>query len=190
VAGYLARWSVDSKGNLAKNFVWNYAQSNSGFLSSLTQIPGKSAYLVTDPDVGIEIFDFSQTPAKSTAFSIPGQELTSWSAYSAKTGTFFVSDAEKSTITEISINKHLNPSIVKQYPQSSGSFTLDIAVATIDKKDFLFALEAGNSAVSVFSLNGPGSAQLISQLDLTSSITGGVSVAAQGLQGLAIYVES
>lgn len=81
---------------------------------SITPIPGKNAVLNTDAGVGFSVFDFSRGDvASSTVIPIKGQKATCWSAYSSKTGTFFLTDVGTATVTEVKVDQNLRGSIVK-----------------------------------------------------------------------------
>jgi len=98
---------------------------------SMTNIPGKNAVLNTDAAVGFAVYDFSQganATATSTIVPIEGQGATCWSNFSPKTGTFFLTDIITSTVTEVQVDDNLAGSIVKQYPLTAGSGTIDNAI--------------------------------------------------------------
>lgn len=103
----------------------------------MSLIPGQNAIIATDPAVGATSFKLGAANAKAnknagnstatTAIPITGQGAVCWSVRSRATGSFFVSDILTSTVTEISFDKSLNAKIVKQYPQTPMSGTIDVA---------------------------------------------------------------
>lgn len=101
----------------------------------MTVVPGKSAVLVTDPGVGLDIFDLSANvksasgnstaSGNSSAVPIAGQGATCWSSHSQKTGNFYLTDIMTSTVTEVNVDKNLKGTIVKVnkltlYPKCDG----------------------------------------------------------------------
>jgi len=69
-------------------------------------------------------------------------------------------------VTEVNVNNALGGSIVKQYPQGNNAGTIDNAIATIGGNDFMYVLSANATTINVLSLNAPGQAQNIQNLDV------------------------
>ena len=90
--GFIASWAVDPKtGALSENFTMSTPAQGGLLPFSMTVIPGKDAVLATDAGVGFDIFDFQKgAPASSTIVPITGQAATCWSAFSNKTGNFYL----------------------------------------------------------------------------------------------------
>lgn len=69
--------------------------------------------LSTDAAIGYTIFDFSKgSNATNAVFPIEGQGAVCWVVHSAKTGNFYLSDLDRSIITEVNVDKNLNSTIV------------------------------------------------------------------------------
>lgn len=109
----------------------------------MTVIPGMNAILSTDAGVGFDIYDFSTVTAgsnntsspKNSVVPIQGQGATCWSSFSTKTGNFYLTDIGTSMVTEVNVDQNLKGTIVKQYPQATGSATIDNDIATLNGKE-------------------------------------------------------
>jgi len=190
--GYLAVWEVAKDGSLSQDHT-AIAPPTGGLLPfSMTVIPGKNAILVTDPEVGFDIFDISTggNSSKSSAVPIPGQSATCWSSYSNKTGNYYLTDINTSTVTEVNVDQDLKGIVVKQYQQQKMSATIDSEIATIGDKDFLYVLAPNATAVHVLVLNGPGNATNFKSFDFASPFNGtGLPIDPNNLQGMSLYVK-
>ncbi|KZP00879.1 hypothetical protein CALVIDRAFT_552562 [Calocera viscosa TUFC12733] len=161
-------FAADPQGVLSQNSTQNMGGP---VPFSINNIPGRQAIFMTESTGGVETFDFTDSfsgvNAKVTL--INGSAATCWSTYSERTGNFYIDDAGKGIVSEISLDNALNPTVVNQYPLGNTTTPLDNAIATIGSKEFLLVLQANSSSVSVLSLNGPGNASIIQQLDLSSA---------------------
>ena len=145
VTGFIAVWDMSPSG-LSDAFTRVELPSGAVAPFSLTAIPGMNGYVSAYAGVGVDVFDFSNGPENASAsnrtqsFGIPDQVATCWSAYSAKTGSFYTSDLETSIITEVSLAADTwTPSVVNTYPIQEGVATLDVEVATVgDNECVLF----------------------------------------------------
>jgi hypothetical protein len=87
----------------------------------MTVIPGMDAVLSTDAGIGFDVVDISNVKAdaknaessKDAAVEVGGQKAVCWVAHSAKTGNFYMTDIGTSKVTEVSVDKNLNATIVK-----------------------------------------------------------------------------
>ena len=110
--GFFAIWTVAADGSLSKDFQ-NVALAKGGALPfGMSVIPGKKALLATDPALGFDILDLDSGNKRSSANKITGQAATCWSAFSPKTGNFYLSDVGTSTITEVHVDNNLNATLV------------------------------------------------------------------------------
>lgn len=187
--GFLAVWDVAQDGSLSQDFQ-SVAPEKGGLLPfSMTVIPGKNAILATDAGIGFDIFDFGATK-KSSAVPIAGQSATCWSAFSPKTGNFFLTDIGTSMVTEINIDDNLTGTIVKQYDQGKGSATIDNDIATVGDKDFMYVLSPNATRIDVLSLDAPGQAKNIQKLDIAGPAKAvGLPINAFNLQGMTTFVQ-
>ncbi|KAF8520536.1 hypothetical protein JB92DRAFT_2828142 [Gautieria morchelliformis] len=190
VPGFVALWDVDPKtGALSPNFT---ASTPTGGLLpfSMTIIPGKDAILATDAGIGFEIFDFqNSSSATSSVVPIAGQKATCWSSFSSKTGNYYLTDVGTATLTEVHVDDQLQGSIVKQYPQGNGTATIDSDIVTINNKDFLYIMAAGETSILALSLDAPGKATPVQTFNFAvDAKNSGVSIESINLQGMAVFV--
>jgi hypothetical protein len=194
VPGFLAVWNIAGDNSLSQNFT-QVAPGKGGLLPfSMTAIPGTDAILATDAGVGFDIFDMSQgatNSSKSSVVPIQGQGATCWSSFSKQTGNFYLTDVKTSMVTEVNVNKDLKGSIVKQYPQTNNSGTIDNDVASIGGKDFLYVMSANATKIDVLSLNAPGQAQHIQSVDIAAPAKRvGLAINPDNLQGMTTFVKA
>jgi len=159
---------------------------------SMTNIPGTNAVLNTDAAVGFAVYDFSKgAQATSTIIPIEGQGATCWSNFSPKTGTFFLTDIGTSTVTEVKVDQALTGSIVKQYPLTPGSATIDNAIASIGGNDFLYVLSANATSIDVLALTAAGQATKLQTANFAPmALAAGLKVDPLNVQGMAVWVKN
>ncbi|KAH9897739.1 hypothetical protein C8Q73DRAFT_641056 [Cubamyces lactineus] len=186
--GMIAVWDVADDGSLSADFK-AVAPPSGGLLPfSMTIVPGKNAVLSTDPGIGFDVFDLSGGNS-SSAVAIDGQSATCWSSFSTKTGNFYLTDIGTSIVTEVNIDDNLKASIVKQYPQTNGSSTIDNDIATVNGKDFMYVLAPGTQSVEVLSLDAPGKAQHVQSLQISGPAkASGVTISTNNLQGMTAFL--
>jgi len=192
--GFLAVWDVASDGSLSQDFQ-KVAPDAGGLLPfSMTVIPGKNAVLATDAGVGFDIFDFNAEASqqnRSSVVPITGQGATCWSSFSKQTGNFYLTDILTSEVTEVNVDNNLKGSIVKQYPQGSGSGTIDNEIASVNGKDFMYVLSANTTTVDVLSLNAPGQATGIQKLQMEQiAQRAGLPLDPNQVQGMTAFIKA
>ncbi|KAF7316834.1 hypothetical protein HMN09_00416700 [Mycena chlorophos] len=195
--GYMAVWDVAADGSLSESATHVTPPSGGALPFSITPLPGKDALLVTDPALGFDIFDLTKglsagvVGGNSTSFTIPGQAAICWSQYSTETGNAYIIDAGTAIVSEINVNSHLTPSIVKQYNLTGAMGTIDSSIATVNKKDYLYVLAALSTEIKVLSLNGAGKATTLQTVDIAGPAKqAGLPVTGSYLQGMATYIKS
>lgn len=114
--GYLAVWDIAANGSLSENFTKVYPKDGGAAPFALTIIPGSSAIFAADTSIGYDIFDFSDvstasTSNRSSANPTPGGG-NCWSAYSNKTGSYYLVAPGSDNVTEVAINSDLTSSVV------------------------------------------------------------------------------
>ncbi|RPD64092.1 hypothetical protein L226DRAFT_552064 [Lentinus tigrinus ALCF2SS1-7] len=155
---------VTADGSLSADFKQVTPPSGGGLPFSLTPIPGKNAFVSTDPALGFSVLDLSGQN-KSSAFAINGQGATCWSSFSAKTGNFYLTDVGTSTVTEVHVDDNLKASI------------------------FLYIMSANATSVDVLALPGAGKARKISTLDISGPArAAGVPIDRNSLQGMTHFI--
>ncbi|KAI0756058.1 hypothetical protein C8Q80DRAFT_1264165 [Daedaleopsis nitida] len=146
-----------------------------------------NALVNTDPNLGFAIIDLAGN--RSQAVAIEGQGATCWSSMSAQTGNFYLTDVGTATVTEVSVDDNLQPTIVKQYKQVAGSGTIDNDIATVGGKDFLYILAANAATVDILALKGPGRAESAGRMDIAGlSRLAGVPITPVNLQGMTHFI--
>lgn len=190
--GFVASWDVADDGSLSADFTASPPAEGGLLPFSMSIIPGKNAVLATDAGIGFSTFDLSTIGANGTAksqvFPIDGQGATCWSSFSQKTTSFFLTDVRTDIVTEVAIADDLSGKIIKQYPLTPGSATIDNAIATLPANDFLYVLAANATSIDVLALNGQGQAANLQTLNFGNQK--GVNVSPNRLQGMAVYVKS
>ncbi|PPQ99262.1 hypothetical protein CVT24_009307 [Panaeolus cyanescens] len=194
--GFVATWDISpADGSLSAQPVKS-TSANGLEPFGMSPIPKTNALLVADASAGFDVFDFGSSKASSKASSasttsISGQGATSRVAFSPKIGNFYLSDPVTSLITELNVDKNLKGTVVKQHAlQDASSAPLDLAVATIGGKDFLYVLTGNTTSVDVLSLTQAGAAQSVDVFNFGTALqTGEFSTAlAFNLQGMAIFM--
>ena len=137
--GFLAVWPIDAAGKLAPNYTQIPTPSSGGAPFSLTPIANASAFLATDFDVGVDVFDFAQgLPAVSSnratlAYPIANQSAICWAAWSNATGSFYVTDFNTGVVSEIAVDPStLNMTFVADYYTQENAGLIDLEVASLD----------------------------------------------------------
>lgn len=64
------------------------------------------------PKIGFTVFDLAD-PSRNSAVNITGQTANCWSAYSPKTGHYFLTDPGAAIINEVQVDGNLKGSLVK-----------------------------------------------------------------------------
>jgi len=136
--GFIAVWDVLPDGTLSPSFTKSAPAMPGGLPFSATVIPGTNAILATDAAAGVDIFDLSTgNAATSSVLQIPGQGATCWSSHSPKTGNFYTTDLDTSTVTEVNVDQNLNATMVKQYPLTPGAGTIDNDILSIGDREWV-----------------------------------------------------
>ncbi|KAM5535956.1 hypothetical protein V8D89_010396 [Ganoderma adspersum] len=165
--GFFAIWTVAADGSLSKDFQ-KVALAKGGALPfGMSVIPGNK---------------------RSSANKIRGQAATYWSAFSPKTGNFYLSDVGTSTIREVHVDNNLNATLVMEYPQLPGSATLDLDIATINGRDFVYVLAANTTSVDVLAIDSAGAATKLTALSFAGlAKAAGVTINPNNLQGMTTF---
>jgi len=198
-AGFIAQWDVAADGSLSTNAA-RLTASAGGLPFGMTVVPGKNALVAADPAVGATTFLIGGTGINETDFSgtnltaaipISGQGAVCWVARSPKTGSFFMTDIKTAIVTEVALDNNLVGKIVKQYPQTPGSGTIDDAVGTIKGNDFLYVLATNGTspAVNVLSVGkAAGQAKALQTVDVGAALKSLKTTFTNiNMQGMAVY---
>jgi hypothetical protein len=188
--GFLAAWAITSNNSLSAEPVKSTPSAGGLLPFSMTVIPGTNAILATDAGVGFDIFNFDKSlSATSSVVPISGQGATCWSSFSSKSGNFYLTDIDRSTVTEVNVDKNLKGTIVKQYQQSVGSATIDTDIATVGENNFLYVLSPNATTVNVLNVNTAGNATTIQNFNFASAAKkAGVTLNKNNLQGMTTFI--
>jgi len=188
--GFIAQWDVAADGSLSQAFKSLIATAG-GLPFGMSIIPGQNALFATDAAVGGSTFSLEGSESTS-AIPVEGQGAVCWSARSPKTGSFFVTDIKTSKVTEITVGKDLKGNVVKQYPQTANSGTIDDAIATIKGNDFLYVLapNATSPQINVLCVgDAPGQAKELQPFDIGAALQKSKTKFDKvDLQGMAVFV--
>jgi hypothetical protein len=111
-------WSISSTslGALAQSGVRTNLPNDSPLPFSLTDIPGKQAFLSSDAAIGVHVLDYSAGLGPGNveikSLNVTAQGTICWSVYSPKSGNYYVSDLSTGYISEIAVADDLTPSFV------------------------------------------------------------------------------
>ncbi|KAI0756372.1 hypothetical protein C8Q80DRAFT_26133 [Daedaleopsis nitida] len=185
--GFIAVFDVQADGSLSDDFKQIPAPQGGALPFSMTLIPGTTAVVVPDPQIGFDIIDFVANT--TTAVKIDGQKTTGWSSFSVKTGDFFLTDLDTSTITEVNVDENLKATIVNQFEQGAGTTTMDNDIATVGDTDFLYVLAPNATVIDIFEIIAAGKLQSVATLDLAGPAQdAGITLNAFNIQGLTTFV--
>ncbi|RPD60065.1 hypothetical protein L226DRAFT_463342 [Lentinus tigrinus ALCF2SS1-7] len=186
-AGFFAVWGVNGDGSLTADFK-KVAPAKGGLLPfGMSVIPGKNAVLATDAGVGFDIVDLKDT-SKNSVVKIDGQVATCWATHSQATGNFYLTDIGTAIVTEVHVDDNLKGSVVAGFPLTPGSALLDLDIATVNGKDFIYVLAANATSIDVLSIDSPGLALRQTALNLVGPTkAAGITINANNLQGLTTF---
>ncbi|TFK84607.1 hypothetical protein K466DRAFT_496274, partial [Polyporus arcularius HHB13444] len=186
-AGFFAVWDVNGDGSLTADFK-KVAPAKGGLLPfGMSVIPGKNAVLATDAGVGFDIVNLKDN-SKSSVVKIDGQVATCWATHSQVTGNFYLTDIGTAIVTEVHVDDNLKGSIVAGYPLTPGSALLDLDIATVNGKDFIYVLAANATSIDVLSIDSPGLAVRQTALNIAGPTkAAGITINANNLQGLTTF---
>jgi hypothetical protein len=137
--GYVATWDVNEDGSIVEGFTKTYPPVEAGALRPFgaATIPGTHALMVSDPEIGATIYDFTDSNNGTVVpINIRGQASNCWTNYANSTDTYFMADFPISTIWEVKIEENLKDwSIVNAYVLSNYSTPIDMAVGAIGTQE-------------------------------------------------------
>ncbi|KZW01910.1 hypothetical protein EXIGLDRAFT_829812 [Exidia glandulosa HHB12029] len=198
--GFVAVWDVAANGSLSTGYSAITAPSGGVLPFGMSTLPHNPSVIVaTDPAIGFDVFDLSGSLAMpnngstailssaarnvmasgvSSATVVPNSRVVCWSAFSPRTGNFYLIDPGMNMVTEVMVNSQtFKPTMVKQYEAGpAGGSVLDADVATVNGVDYLYVLAPNRTSIEVFSLRAVGQAQHIQTFDFTQSISDDVEI--------------
>jgi hypothetical protein len=102
------------------------------FQFGMSNIVGaEDAVMVTDPGLGLTIYDFSKSPVTFAPLPIAGQVAACWAEYSIATSSYWISD-DGDRIYEVSVQEgSLNPTLLTNVGLANNNDATDIAIGTV-----------------------------------------------------------
>jgi hypothetical protein len=132
--GFVATWDVGRDGRLSSTFVKTVPPPGDGLAPfGMSNIVGaKDAVMVTDPGLGLTIYDFSKSPVTFAPLTIAGQVATCWAECSIATSSYWLSDLDVNRIYEVSVQQgSLKPTLLSNFGLATDNNSTDIAIATV-----------------------------------------------------------
>ena len=84
----------------------------------------------------------------------------------------------------------LAPTVVANHTLVEGGENIDVAVATVDNTDYLYANLATGVGIAVLRLDGPGQSTLVGVANMTEPVAqAGATITPNFIQGMAIYMK-
>jgi hypothetical protein len=134
IIGYVATWDIAQDGRLSSTFVKTVPPSGAGLSPfGMGNIFGaKDAVMVTDPGLGLAVYDFSKSPVTFAPLAIDGQVAACWAEYSIETDSYWVSDPDINRIYEVSVEKDtLKPTLLSNFELAPLNNGTDIVIGTV-----------------------------------------------------------
>ncbi|EJD42263.1 hypothetical protein AURDEDRAFT_67711, partial [Auricularia subglabra TFB-10046 SS5] len=164
--GFLAVWNVQDDGSLSEGFDAVTPPSGAFLLFGFETLPHNPNVIVSNAARNY------QASGVSSMNQIPGSGAVCWTAFSPRTGNFYMVDPGTDTITEIMVNSAtFKPTMVKQYDAGADGNILDAMVGTVNNQDYLYVLAPNRTSIEVFSLRSVGNAQRVQTFDYSSTIS-------------------
>ena len=161
-----------NNGALTPNPIKNIIQSQ--YLPFSMICIDDNGLLLTDASKGVNATFYDSWTGQLSVKQVRSLQISGavcWSAYSSKTGNYYVIGAVSGNVSEIKVDPvTLQPQLVNTYPLGMKSESADAQVATVDNVDYLYVNTPGTQGVNVLRLDGPGHATLLSPLTLPSNL--------------------
>jgi len=189
--GYLATWDVAHDGTLSSTYTKAVPTMGDGIYPfGMTNIIGSSSgVMVTDPALGLTVFDFSRPKTTYVPLVIAGQMSTCWAIFSKTTNSYWLTDSDANKVYEVAVDpKSLKSKLLSSFKLGNLENPGDEAIGSVSGKEYLYTLApfAGSGTLSVFSLKKGGS-KLIQTYDFGGQIRG-IKFNPTNLAGVATYM--
>jgi hypothetical protein len=130
--GFIATWDVDLGGAISTTSTLTSPPSGDGLLpfgmANVVGVP--SAVLVTDPALGLTIYNFSGSATEFIPFAIDGEQLACWVDYSPASKSYFISDLF-GIVFQVSVDTNtLESTLVNTFDLPVGYNSTDLTVAS------------------------------------------------------------
>jgi hypothetical protein len=95
-----------------------------------------NAVLVTDPGLGMTVYDFIQPKTTYFPLAIKGQGTTCWAEYAKTTSSYWLTDATSRGVYEVSVNaKTLKSALLSTFTLPIMNDPSDIAIGSVFGKE-------------------------------------------------------
>lgn len=136
--------------------------------------------LIANASYGVNTLSYNSEILRS----IPISGAVCWTAYSSKTGSYYVIGSVSGDVSEIEVDSILQPNLINTHALGKDSAATDAQVATINGVDYLYVNTPGIRSVSILRLNSPGNVSLLPSSKLPPNM------ASPAVAGLAIKLNS
>ncbi|KAI0029339.1 hypothetical protein K488DRAFT_88842 [Vararia minispora EC-137] len=194
--GFLVAWPLEDGGRFASDPTVIQKAGPGNLPFSLTPVRGRNAFVAADLSSAVDVFDLSGDISDSSGSngtnsrSIDGELMLCWSTYSPTLDRYYLSAPPSSLVVEVTVDKDLQTSVVANHVIPDNVLDTDLAIATIDGKDFLFTLLTNAPGLASLSLDGPGRTTFVGSADFSRFLAGdGIPFRRNFAQGLAVFVK-
>ena len=133
IPGFMATWDVAPDGTLSSEFTKTAPPNGDGLLPfGMSNVPGlPDSIIVTDPALGMALYDFSGSDPTFSPLTIAGQIATCWAEFASTSNSFFLSDDSAFKIYEVNVGSSNDPKLVNTYNLENNSSPTDIVIASV-----------------------------------------------------------
>lgn len=145
--GYMRVWPLDDEGILAETpLEIDLRPPFGGLPFSLSQVPGREAFVGSDVVPGAMVVDMTYGPANATVkpLNISNNIGNCWSVTAPKAGTYFISDLLAHYVNEVALDEDLNPTLLRQY-EVPGMGPNEAVVAEVNGVEYMYVLSRSAS---------------------------------------------
>jgi len=132
-----------------------FPETGAGLLPyGMANIAGSTdAVLVTDPALGLAVYNFSLPKTTFTPFKIDGEIATCWAEYTERTNTFWLTDPDAAQVYEVVVDHNtLRSTLLNTFKLAKMNNPTDLAIGLVSGKEYAYVLSPAATSVNVFSL--------------------------------------
>jgi hypothetical protein len=136
--GFVATWDIAHDGTLSPTYTKTTPDKGDGLLpfGIFNVVGSPNAVLVTDPGLGMTVYDFIQPNTTYFPFAIEGQSRTCWVEYAKTTSSYWLTDSGARKVYEVAVNaKTLKSTLLNSFALANMSDPSDLAVGSIFGKE-------------------------------------------------------
>lgn len=156
--GFVAAWNVDRNGDLSPNYTKTEMVDSHLEFGMFNIVGNTNGVMVTDPGLGLTVYDFSRPKTVFHPLVIPGQNSTCWADYSTVTNSYWTSDLGASSVYEVVFDSRiLKPTLLSTFRLARDNGPLEVAIASMSRNDYLYVLSPNVTSMNIFALKKGGS---------------------------------